>query len=611
MGDEFMSVEQYAAIVDAGLESMRLGLIPPALDQVVVGSLERSRSPAARVAFVLGVSDGVLPARLTGNGILTEAERERLRLCGLQLAPGVRQRLFGEQYLVYIALTRARERLYLSSPLADEEGAAIKPSQVLSRIRELLPGVKELNWPVEPDASLLDELEFIANQQRSLTYLITRFREAKAGEQLEPVWHDVYNWFLANKKKDDYARVLSGLFYSNKEDKLPVGVVRSLYGRPLRTSVSGIERFRACPFAHFLSQGLRLQERVEYKLEAPDLGQFFHAALKLFGERVNSKNMTWGQLSDEECKALSSEVVDLLAPRLQSEILLSSARSRYLTGKLRSIVQRATQTLCEHSRRGQFQPVGLELSFGPDGAIPAATFKLQDGSEMLLSGRIDRIDAVERDGVIYLRVIDYKSGRVTIDLSDIYHSLKLQLLAYLDVAMAHAQNLLGRDVMPGAILYFRINDPIIKTKGEVPAEDEIEKKLLQEMRMTGMVLADQNVIKMMDRQFGPDSDLLPVRIKKDGGFTAHSAVLTQEQFELLRVYLKTQLISAGNDIIDGVVDIAPLRQGSVRSCRYCPFKPVCQFDILIEGNTYRNITAAERDTIWRKLAREFEEDENV
>jgi ATP-dependent helicase/nuclease subunit B len=104
---------------------------------------------------------------------------------------------------------------------------------------------------------------------------------------------------------------------------------------------------------------------------------------------------------------------------------------------------------------------------------------------------------------------------------------------------------------------------------------------------------------------------LPVRIKKDGGFTAHSAVLTQEQFELLRVYLKTQLISAGNDIIDGVVDIAPLRQGSVRSCRYCPFKPVCQFDILIEGNTYRNITAAERDTIWRKLAREFEEDENV
>jgi len=361
MGDEVMSVEQYAAVMEAGLESMRLGLIPPALDQVVVGSLERSRSPAAKVAFVLGVSDGVLPAKLTGNGVITEAERERLRLYGLQLAPGIRQRLFREQYLVYIALTRARERLYLSSPLADEEGAAIKPSQVMSRVRELLPGAKELYWPVEPDSSLLDDLEFITNQQRSLTYLVTRLREAKTGEKLDPVWHDVYNWFLANKKKDDYARVLSGLFYSNKEDKLPVGVVRSLYGRPLRTSVSGIERFRACPFAHFLSQGLRLRERVEYKLDAPDLGQFFHAALKLFGERVKSKKLTWGQLSDEECKVLSSEVVDLLVPRLQNEILLSSARRRYLTGKLRRIVQRATQTLCEHSRRGQFQPVGLEL----------------------------------------------------------------------------------------------------------------------------------------------------------------------------------------------------------------------------------------------------------
>jgi len=230
---------------------------------------------------------------------------------------------------------------------------------------------------------------------------------------------------------------------------------------------------------------------------------------------------------------------------------------------------------------------------------------------MLLSGRIDRVDAVERDGVVYLRVIDYKSGRVTINLSDIYNSLKLQLLTYLDVAMTHAQNQLGREVVPGAILYFCIDDPIIKTKGKVPAEDEIEKKLLQEMRMTGMVLADQAVIKMMDRQFGPDSDLLPVKIKKDGNFTAHSAVLTREQFELLRSHLKTQLISAGNDIIDGVVDIAPVRQGSTRSCRYCPFKPVCQFDILIEGNTYRNITTAERDTIWRKLAQEFEEGGNV
>lgn len=604
LGDEILNGEEYAAILDAGLESMRLGQIPPGLDQVMVGSLERSRSPGAKVAFVMGVSDGVLPARLAEQGVLTEAERDRLRLLGLNLAPGVRRRLFNEQYLVYIALTRASERLYLSSPLADDEGGAIMPSQVLSRIRELLPGVEERTWPVEPDSALLDDLNFVTNPQRSLSYLAARIREARAGTPINPLWWDVYSWFVRGRRRADCARVLAGLFYSNWEGRLPAGLGRLLYGRPLRTSVSGVEKFRACPFAHFLSHGLKLRERSEFKLDAPDVGQFFHAALKLFGDRVNSQGIEWGQLTREQCENMAGEVVDLIAPRLQSEILLNSARSRYITGKLRRTVQRAAMVLCEHSRRGRFQPVGLELYFGPDGDLPAVTFTLRDGSEMSLTGRIDRIDAVQGEGGVYLRVIDYKSGKVTIDLPDIYHGLRLQLLAYLDVALLHAKKLVGKEGLPGAVLYFRIHDPLIKTDGGIPQEEDLEKKLLQELRMTGLVLADPAVAKLMDDGLGADSDLIPVRIKKDGDFTASSSVLTREQFELLRAFLRAQLISAGSDIIDGVVDIAPLRRGTVRSCRYCPFKPVCQFDILVEGNTYKNVPVEDRDTIWRKLSQE-------
>lgn len=605
LGDELLNGVEYSAMLDAGLESMRLGLIPPGLDQVMVGSLERSRSPGARVAFVMGVSDGVLPARLSEQGVLTEAERDRLRLLGLNLAPGVRRRLFNEQYLVYIALTRATERLYLSSPLADDEGGAIMPSQVLARIRELLPGAEERSWPVEPDPALLNDLDFVTNKARALSYLAARVREARTGSPINPLWWDVYSWFVSGKHKADCARVLAGLFYSNREGRLPAGLGRLLYGRPLRTSVSGVEKFRACPFAHFLSHGLKLRERAEFKLDAPDVGQFFHAALKLFGDRVREQGMEWGRLTREQCRNMAGEVVDLLAPRLQSEILLSSARSRYITGKLRRIVQRAAQVLCEHSRRGRFQPVGLELYFGPGGELPAVTFTLRDGSEMVLTGRIDRVDAVQGESGVYLRVIDYKSGKITLDLPDIYHGLRLQLLTYLDVALQHAQKLAGEgESLPGAVLYFRIDDPLIKTDGGIPQEEELEKKLLQELRMTGMVLADPTVVKLMDNEMGADSDLIPVRIKKDGSFAARSSVFTREQFNLLRAFLRAQLTAAGSDIIDGVVDIAPLRRGTVRSCRYCPFKPVCQFDILMEGNTYKNVPLEDRETIWGKLEQE-------
>jgi len=272
-------------------------------------------------------------------------------------------------------------------------------------------------------------------------------------------------------------------------------------------------------------------------------------------------------------------------------------------------VQRAALVLAEHSRRGRFRPVGLELAFGPGGDLPAATFILRDGSEMTLAGRIDRIDAAAGEGGVYLRVIDYKSARTTIRLCDIYHGLKLQLLAYLDVALEHALTLAGAEGLPGAILYFRLDDPFVKTDGRVPDEAELEKRILRELRMTGLILADPEVVRLMDGEVEGDSDLIPVHIKKDGEIGARSAVLTSEQFELLRRYMRYQLVSAGSEIMDGVVEISPYRLGAFRSCQHCSFKPVCQFDLLIEGNKYRLLHQERDSVIWSRLAGQAEGDE--
>ena len=601
LGGENIPVQEYAAILDAGFESMRLGLIPPGLDQVVVCSLERSRSPEARAAFVMGASEGVLPARVTDGGILSEGERERLQAVGLKLAPGSRRRVFDEQYLVYIALTRSSEKLYLSYPLADDEGGAAAPSTVAARIRELLPELEEKFWPVEPDGAEADDMEFVSTPSRTLSHLATRMREARAGRCIKPLWQDVYTWFMHSDYKQSASFVLSSLFRSNRENRLTPGAGRALYGRTLQTSVSGIEKFRACPFAHFLDKGLKLRERDVYKIGAPDLGQFFHAALKLFGDQVQALGLDWGQLDREQCLALAGSVSDDLAPRLQSEILLSTDRRRYLTGKLKRTVQRTALVLSEHSRRGLFQPVGLELSFGPDGDLPAVTFSLPGGSEMALRGRIDRIDAAAAVGGVYLRIIDYKSGRVTLSLQDIYYGLKLQLLAYLDVALRHAEKFAGSRGMAGAILYFRIDDPLVKTDGEIPDAAEMDKKILKELRMTGMVLADRKVVDLMDSTIDGDSDLIPIKIKRDGCIAVSPSAIKAEQLELLRQYLYAVLISAGSSIMNGVVDISPYRRGSFRPCQYCPFKPVCQFDVLIEGNAYRIIKAEKDDALWDKI----------
>lgn len=604
LGDEVLPIEDYAAILDAGLAGMGLDPGSPGFDQVMVCSLKRLRNSGARVAFVMGACDGMLPSRVVEKGLLSEEERDRLRAIGLRLAPGTRHRVFEEQYLIYIALTCSSEKLYLCYPLADDEGGAMAPSPVVARLKALFPRLEKLFWPLEPSGERIQELAFVNNPRCTLPHLVTRMREVKAGQTVAPLWAEVYSWFMGSACREKTSFALSSLFISNKEARLPAPVSKALYGPRLKTSISGIEKFLACPFAHFLARGLRLQERIIYKVGAPELGQFFHAALKNMGDRLQKKGISWGQLDHEQCRLLAGDVVDKLVPRLQNEILISTARRRYLVGKLKRTVQQTALALVEHYRRGSFQPVGLELAFGPGGDLPAITCSLTGGREMVLTGRIDRVDAVQGDGGYYLRIIDYKSGGNKINLQDIYHGLKLQLQAYLNVVLCYASELLGEaKTLPGAMLYFPIADPLVKTDGAIPSPAEVEKMILREFRMTGFVLADTQVVQLTDSGLTGQSHLIPVQIKKDGGFSARSAVFTLDQFSLLGAHLKIQLTNACTRIMDGVIDIHPYLDGTNRPCRYCPYKPVCRFDILLEGNTYRIIKREGEDTIWNRLQR--------
>lgn len=619
LGEEELTLETYQAVLDAGLESLRLGLIPPGLDQVLVGSVDRSRNPShVRAVFLLGASDGVLPARPGFDGIFNDKERELLETAGVKLAPGGRRRAFDEQFLVYTALTRAGEKLWVSYPLTDDEGRAIAPSQVITRLKELMPQVKEKICLVEPvgsdaisrqaaqgtgreteQAIESRDFEFIVNPNRTLGYLASRLREVKAGRSIDPVWFAVYNWFMGDAgRKEQAGTVLQGLFQLNREKPVSRENSRRLYGQPLRAGVSRIEKFRSCPFAHFANYGLRLKERAMFRLAAPDMGEFFHAALKGFAERLREESLDWGQLSPEACIRLSGEVVEGLVPQLQSEILLSTKRLRYLTRKLKQIVDRAVLVLAEHARRSSFRPVGLELSFGSEGGLPPVTIKLADGTDLELNGRIDRVDLAETPEGAYLRVIDYKSGENKVSLPEIYHGFRLQLLTYLHVALTHSAILAGREGLPGGIFYFMVKDPTISHKGPLTRE-LVEQAVLKKLKMRGLLLADTEVFRMMDNQVeNGTSALVPAGLKKDGTFRSDSQVITAEQFQLLRKHLEGLLAESGEAILGGEAGIVPFRDKAGSACRFCPFRPVCRFDLQLTENRYRSVPKLSADSIW-------------
>lgn len=607
MGGDAVSLENYLAVLESGLESLRLGMIPPGLDQVVIGSMDRSRNANTKAVFILGANEGIFPARQIDEGLFNDAERQHLRENGMSLAPGGRRKAFDEQYLIYLALTRAREMLWISYAMADEEGRALAPSSVVKGIKEMFPQLTETLYQVEPDPQKISEVDisYVVSTTQAFNYLASGLRELRKGRVPASPWWDLYNYFTSVPEAENKLElVLQGVFHTNQEQKLSPEVGRFLYGSPIRASVSQIEKYNACPFAHFASYGLKLRERQLYRLAAPDMGEFFHAALKLFCDRLRENEMDWGDLTEKVCTDLTGQIVEELAPQLQSEILLSTARFRYLTGKLRKNVNRAVLVLAEHARRGTFRPVGVEISFGPGAQMPPVTIELSEASSSIeLVGRIDRVDVARKEDKDYLRVIDYKSSDNKISLDEIYYGLRLQLLTYLHVALSHSVQLIGRQGFPGGILYFTVKEPLIPTAGPMPPE-LVEKERLKMLKMQGFLLGDPEVVKMMDDRLSSGwSELLPVALNKDGAFYSASSVVSNENFQILRCYLQEVFQQAGKAILDGDIAIEPYKYRSLTACIYCSFKPVCQFDLLLEENKFRALKKLTQAQVWQYLSK--------
>ncbi|GGK28287.1 ATP-dependent helicase/deoxyribonuclease subunit B [Caldalkalibacillus thermarum] len=605
-GEEPLSFDLFRQMMETGLESMRFAIVPPAMDQVLVANMEHSRFSDVKCTFILGVNDGIIPAKPQEKGIISEEEREWLTGRGIELASGSRKQLLDEQFLIYLALASPSERLYLSYPLADEEGQSLLPSVLIKRMRDLFPDLEEtliLNEPNEEGEQ--KQLTYVNHPSKTLSYLASELQAWKRGYPVHPLWWDVYNWYMADPEWHKQARrVLDSLFYRNEARQLSKEVSRSLYGSRLLLSVSRMEKFQSCPFSQFAAYGLKLGQRQIYRLDAPDIGQLFHAALKMMADELREKGVNWASLDREQCEELAKEAVERLAPVIQREILFSSNRYQYMKGKLQKVVGRASFILSEHARRSGFSPVGLEVGFGPQETLPPLRFTLKNGITLEVIGRIDRVDKADSSKGTLLRIIDYKSSHKTLNLAEVFFGLALQMLAYLDVVLTHAQTWLGTEALPAGVLYFHVHNPLVQAQGRL-LRDEIEQELFKKFKMKGLLLADTEVVQLMDTTLTRGySEIIPVALKKDGSFYSNSSVISREDFEHVRAFIRRKITEIGERLTEGEIGIHPYKLKQNTPCTWCEYRPLCQFDPSLEANQYRILVPEKGDDILNKIRSE-------
>ncbi|MBB6449124.1 ATP-dependent helicase/nuclease subunit B [Geomicrobium halophilum] len=593
-GEDELSLFYFNRMIDSGLESMQFAIVPPAIDQVTIADMERSRLPDIRATFILGCNEGIIPARPEEDGLIRDRERDQLEKVGISVGPSANERLWNEPFYLYMAEASPANRLIFTYALADEDGKTLLPSPIIERLLTRFPDIQK--YLFQSDATSVassEQSSFVSHPEQAIEELALQFKNWQGGEKIPLIWWEVYNWFTREPEWHDRLRTAIGsLFYKNQAAGLEQETTRALYGKDIETSVSRMEMFQQCAFRHFSTYGLGLQERETYKLEAPDIGELFHAALKDVSNVVQENNLTWMALTDDDCRRIAQETVQRILPYIQRNIMFSSHRHAYLSKKLEEVIVRTTSTLRTQAKSSSFVPIGLEVEFGNKKKdIPSPQFQLANGINMSLRGRIDRVDRAESDHGPILRIIDYKSSEQKLRLSDVFHGIALQMPVYLDIALNGANDWLGEDADIGGMFYFHVHNPVINAEENMD-EEKISRELFKQFKMQGFLPADQNIASLMDQALekgGGPSAVIPAEITQKGTFSKRSSsVMKNEDFESLRDYLHTKMRAIGEEMTNGTISINPYQKGKDEiACTYCPFQSVCQFDPTLYSNDYR------------------------
>jgi len=609
MAGETFGIERFKNLLSIGFSEYKIGLIPASVDQVLVGSVERSKSHAVKALYILGTNDGVFPSKGGEEGILTDDERIKLNSMGMEIAKTTRDKVFDENFLIYRTLTTPSDYLRISWPIADQEGRTLRPSIIISQIKKIFPLCKQYS-NILPPQSNEEVLAEITSRHATFGQLITVLRQKADGKEVLPVWQDVALWFLNNDDwSKEFEKTREALQYRNIAQPVDRDMIKKLYGESFVSSVSKFERYSACPFSFFVQYGLGAKERKILEFSPPDVGTFLHTAVERFSMAVDnsqksaSEPVTWRTFDKKWCEEKVSEIIDDMLAKMRGSSLSSSKRIVVLANRLKRVVARAVWLIAEHIRRSSFNPVDYEAGFGDNEKYPPIVIELDNGEKVSLYGRIDRIDAMDTPDGRYLRIIDYKSGTKDFKLDNVFYGLQIQLITYLDAIWEHMSGNSDKPVLPGGMLYFKIDDPILKTRERV-SEEEIEREIMKRLRMKGLLLADVKLIKGMDHTIDGTSLIIPATINKSGALGKNSSVATKEQFITLRNYVRKLLKELSTEIYNGSVPIRPVKSKHDTACKFCSYLPVCQFDTALEENKYRLLHEKNREEIWKLMKRQ-------
>ena len=602
IGEQMISLDEFIRILESGIEEIDIGRIPGGVDRVTVGDITRSRISNIKVLFLMGVNDGNIPMANTKGGIISDIDREFLKEQKIELAPTPSEQIYTQRLYLYMIMSKPTSKLVISYSRAGNDGKSIKESYLISQIRDIFPNL-ELQ---RPDRET-DEFGSLTGMKDAMILYADALREY-ADNDLEIITREEMATLGAVLKDDNTcSQIAESLentaFFEYKHHPLTAQIAEDLYGKVLTNSVSRLEQFAMCQYAHFLRYGLRLKERQEFTFERKDLGTVYHGILSEYAQNLGKEGYSWTDCPKDVSERILSDSVRDVCTRYGSTILYSTYSNRWTVQRIEEIMTRTVNVLKKQLQGGEFIPEGFETEF-------SRNIRLDKDKEMRIKGRIDRIDICEKDGSLYIKIIDYKSGSKDIELDSLFYGLQLQQPVYMmeaikQMAVRHP-NCIPR---MAAMFYYHIDDPILTGIAADTSDNEIEEEIDKSLKPSGLVNDDRKVIKYLDSAVSEDangvtSGIIPVSVTKSGELAKNSKVISEDKYQTLSKYTDMLTSRFAGMIIEGNKEILPAIMGDKDACRYCSYRDICTYDEKCAGYTHKKLDKLSDEDVFTRMDEE-------
>lgn len=590
--EEKITFERYMEILKIGLKNSSLGKIPMYQDQVVLGDVDRTRSNEVKAIFIIGVNDGTFPNINTDEGFFNDVDRQDLKNNGIELAKGTIDNLYEENFNIYKAFTTPREKLFISYVSSNQDGASLRPSILITKMKKIFTQIVE-------NSDIVNRKSEIITKTSTFDELIYNLRTFRDGGKIDNVWFEIFNYYMQDEEfKPKLENAIKALSYKNIPEKISNKNIQELYGNTLNTSVSKLEQYKSCPFSYYLKYGLKLSENDEFKIQAIDTGTFMHEVIDEFFNIVKQESINIKEIEDNEVYKIIEKIINEKLNLNKNYIFTSTQKYKILSMRLKNVITKSMKYIIESLKNSNFEVFGNEVEFKKGKEYEPIILDLENGKKVQITGKIDRIDLGKNANGKYMRIIDYKSSVKNIELNEVIAGLQIQLLTYLDATCKI------EEMLPAGVLYFNLIDPIIKSEKRM-TDEQIEEELKKKFKMQGLILADVNVVKMMDKKLETgSSSVIPAYIDKEGNLSSkRSNTITKEQFMKLQKYTNKIIKQISNEILSGDINLKPYYniKNKKTPCTYCNYKAICQFKPGNCGNDYNYIGKLEKDEIFSKI----------